>query len=99
MDQFKPYDETINKNEIAQGYASLPWFRKSEINSLFVILGLFFPPFIWFVAYTLATGDIFYKKPDKDGKLRKWSSANKVVAWIIIAFQLFFWIIRPFFLV
>ena len=79
-----------------QNYNIVPWYRKSRINSWFVLLGLFIPPFIWFVAYMLATGNIFYNKVDNNGNLKKWSIANKIVAWIIIAVQLYSLVIRRF---
>lgn len=79
-----------------QNYSIVPWYRKSGTNSWFILLGLFIPPFIWVVAYMLATGDVFYNKTDNVGNLKKWSVANKVVAWIIIALQLYFWVIRRF---
>lgn len=79
-----------------QNYQAVPWYRKSSVNSWFILLGLFLPPFIWAVAYMLATGDIFYDKVDKNGNLEKWSVANKVVAWLIIAGQLYFWVIKRF---
>jgi len=80
-----------------QDFNSVPWYRKSSTNSWFVFIGLFIPPFIWVVAYMLATGDIYYNyKPDSNGNLIKWSTGNKVVAWIIIVIQLYFWVIRRF---
>ena len=79
-----------------QNLNNVPWYRKSGTNSTFVILGLFIPPFIWAVAYILATGDVYYKHHNKDGNLNKWSNANKIVAWVIIALQLYFWVIRRF---
>jgi len=74
-----------------QNYDSVPWYRKSSTNSLFVLIGLLIPPFIWVVAYMLVTGDIFYNKHDSYGNLKKWSTANKVVAWIIAIVLLLFW--------
>jgi hypothetical protein len=79
-----------------QNYNAVPWYRKSGTNSWFILLGLFIPPFIWAVAYMLATGDIYYNKIDSNNNLKKWSVANKVVAWIIVIAQLYFWIIRRF---
>jgi heme/copper-type cytochrome/quinol oxidase subunit 2 len=76
-----------------QNYNSVPWYRKSGISSWFVFLGWFlFPPLIWIVAYALASGDIYYKESEQDGNLKKWSKANKVVAWIIIVANILFFI-------
>lgn len=77
-----------------QNYNEVPWYRKSKANSWFVLLGIFIPPFIWVVAYILATGDVYYSSLNKEGNLFKWSVANKVIAWIIIILQLYFWVIR-----
>jgi hypothetical protein len=33
----------------------------------------------------LATGDIYYNKLEPGGTLKKWSFANKVVAWLLLA--------------
>ena len=75
-----------------QNYSNVPWYRKSSISSWFVIIGLLIGPFIWVVAYSLITGDIFYNKVGADGNLKKWPKGNKVVAYIIVAIQLFYWI-------
>lgn len=66
-----------------QNYNSVPWYRKSGISSWFVLLGLFSPS-LWIVMYALITGDIYYKEARQDGNLKKWSVANKLVAWIFL---------------
>lgn len=74
-----------------QDYNIVPWYRKSGMSSWFVLLGwILFPPLIWIVAYALATGDIYYNKTEQNGNLKKWSKANKVVAWIIIIVNILF---------
>ena len=72
-----------------QDYNNVPLHRKSATNSWLLLFGLFFPPFIWFVAIMLVTGDIYFNKKRGDGNLKKWSLANKVVALIIVIGQLF----------
>ncbi len=76
-------------------YNDVPWHRKNGINTASVLLGFFlFPPLLWFVLYTLMTGDVYFNKTHQDGNLKKWSKANKAVAWILVILQLFFIIVR-----
>ena len=71
-------------------YAEVPWYRKSSANSLFILVGFFFPPLIWLVCILLVTGKIYYNKPDAQGNLKTWSVANKIVAFIFLFVQLAF---------
>lgn len=63
-------------------YKDVPWYRKSGISSILVLLGIFSPS-LWVVLLALITGDIYYNETDTDGNLKKWSMANKIVAWIV----------------
>ena len=69
-------------------YDDVPWYRKSTLNSIFVILSLFgfvIPLaglLIYITVYSLITGDIYYNSLDKDQNLKKWSSGNRIVALI-----------------
>ena len=65
-------------------YDEVPFLRRSEINSLFVIFGLFTGITLILPVIMLLSGDIFYNKTNPDGTLRKWSFANKVVAVIFL---------------
>lgn len=71
-------------------YKDVPWYRRNSYCGVFVCLGIFiFPPFLWIVLYSLATGDIYFNKIEDGGGLKKWSRANKIVAWIFILIQIF----------
>lgn len=73
-------------------YGLVPWFRVSGVNSLALLAGFFcFPPLIWAVCIIALTGDIYYKRMDKDGKLARWSTANKIAAVILIVLN-FLWV-------
>jgi len=65
-------------------YDQVPWYRRSGVNSAFVLLGLVTGVSLIITTIVLLTGDIYYNKLDKDGMLKKWSVANKVVAVILL---------------
>jgi hypothetical protein len=69
-------------------YEDVPWFRRSGVNSGLLLLGLVFPPAMACVCGTLLTGDIFYNKVGDDGTLKRWSGANRVVAYVALGLQL-----------
>lgn len=81
-------DQSKNKTPTEYyNYEEVPWFRRSGINSLFVILGIFcIPPLLLFTVVMLITGDVYYNKYSQNGTLKKWSVANKVIAVIIFLF-------------
>lgn len=75
-------------------YEEVPWSRRSGINSLFVILGIFcMPLFLLFTVIMLITGDIYYNKYSQNGTLKKWSVANKVIAVFILLLWVGFFLI------
>ncbi len=69
-------------------YRRVPWLRKSGTNTMFILLHLLTlgtVPLLIVTCIVLATGDIYYNKLAPDGTLKKWSTANKVVAWLLLA--------------
>jgi len=48
-----------------------------------------FPPLLLAVCIVLVTGDVYYNKLRKDGTLKKWSIANKILAWLVLAWNLY----------
>lgn len=68
-------------------YKEVPFIRKSGINSLMIFFGLFIPLLILVPCYVLITGDVYENNYDKEGNLKKWSSANRYVAIFIVAVQ------------
>ncbi len=71
-----------------QQYRDVPWYRRSGTNSVFLLVGLFFAPLLWTTCYILLTGDVYYDQVRKDGNLKKWSLANRIVATILVICQL-----------
>ena len=77
-----------------KNYNDIPKYRRSGVASV-LLLTYFLTPIIslyaffilpityGIVLFALITGDIFYNKKDENGNLKKWSKANKVVAWIL----------------
>lgn len=51
------------------------------------MLGLCCGPFILAVCISLLTGDVYYNSYDENGRLKRWSFANKVVAVVILVLQ------------
>ena len=81
-------DVLINSQSLSyQDYKNVPWYRKSSINSFFIVLtilsGGFFPGTLLVCTFVL-TGDIYYKHHDKDGNLNTWSWGNKVAAVMLL---------------
>jgi len=78
-----PQVQTIGETQ----YRRVPWLRKSGTNTMFImlyVLTLGAVPLLLVTCIVLATGDIYYNKLETDGTLKKWSTANKVVAWILL---------------
>ena len=68
-------------------YAEVPWYRRSGVNSLFIVAHLLtcgFVPLLLWVCINLVTGDVYYDKRTPRGDLKVWSVANKVVAVVIL---------------
>jgi hypothetical protein len=73
-----------------RNYAEVPWYRRSGVNSLFIVAHLLTcgaVPLILWVCINLVTGDVYYDKRTPDGELTVWSMANKVVAVVILVFN------------
>ena len=68
-------------------YEQVPWYRRSSVNSVFILIHLFTGgcvPLLFWTCVNLATGDIYYKKKHAEGDLKTWDTANKVVAVVIL---------------
>lgn len=77
------------KPSLYANYENVPWFRRSGVNSVFVLVGFFCcSPFLWVTCIMLMTGDIYYNRQGPDGTLETWSVANKVVAWVLLLVNL-----------
>lgn len=49
----------------------------------------FIPLTLW-TCINLMTGDVYYNQKDADGYLKTWSNANKVVAVLIVIFNVIY---------
>ncbi len=84
-------------------YTNLPWYRKSGIMSVLTGASIFtwcvpmvgaVP--ILIVCIALAAGDIYYRRQDHDGGLRKWHRANRWAAFGILGLNgvyLLYWLL------
>lgn len=69
-------------------YSDVKWYRRSGFVSLLVVVGFFcFPPFLWAACIVLVTGDVYYDKRRDDFRLKTWSVANKMVAWLVLVWH------------
>lgn len=67
---------------------SIPWHRRSDVNSVFAVIGLLVPPLLWFVCFNLITGDIYYPRPVGQGRIETWSRPNRILAYFLPVVQL-----------
>jgi hypothetical protein len=92
-----PRPVSLTQADVSQLYLQLPWYRKSPYVSIFVFVGLCCSPAILAVCVIVLTGDVYYNQPDPaSGGLKKWSYANKVLAFIILAIQILVFAARIF---
>lgn len=79
--------------KIYRDFADVPWSRRSGINTIFILTSMltcgFIPLTLW-TCINLLSGGVFYDKKDADGNLKQWSSANKIVAMVIVIVNLTF---------
>jgi hypothetical protein len=72
-------------------YQDVPWYRRSNVNSALVLthcltLGLL--PLGLVTCAVVLTGQVYYRKKDEGGYLRKWGPANKIAAIVLLAASL-----------
>jgi hypothetical protein len=75
-----------------QDYKQVPWYRRSSVNSVFILLNVLscgFLPGILVVCIIALTGDIYSNNRDEQGNVKKWGKGNKVAAFILLI--LYFW--------
>ncbi len=83
----------MNQIHTYQNIKEVPWYRRSSLNSFFVIVGAFvFQPLLWITIFSIITGDIYFNKKNPDGTLKTWSTANKVVAFMFLIVQIIIFI-------
>jgi len=70
-------------------FADVPWFRRSWMNLIAAVVGLFIPPLLWAVCVVLFTGPVYTPKKDESGNLMTWGEATKWVVLIVAGLQLF----------
>lgn len=95
-DELKESNVNILINSQSQKYheyRDVPWYRRSSINSFFIVLNILsggFIPGTLIVCILVLTGDVYYKHHDKDGNLNTWSWGNKVAAVILLLINIFY---------
>jgi hypothetical protein len=67
-------------------YEQVPWNRKSGFNTLLFGLGLFIPPLMWWGVANVLTGEVYENHYHKNGKIKTWSTANKIAGVILFVF-------------
>jgi len=78
---------------VIASYSQVPWYRRSSVNTIFIVSGFLtkgYLPLVLVTCALLLTGNIYYKQPDADGRIRTWSKANKVVAAAILLLHIGF---------
>jgi hypothetical protein len=73
-------------------YDKVPWYRKSGINSLLILLNLLsfgFFPGVFFVCICVLTGDIYYKEKGEHG-LKTWGWGNKIAAVVFLIIDIIY---------
>ncbi|MCC9602380.1 hypothetical protein LOC67_17660 [Stieleria sp. JC731] len=70
-----------------RSYAEVPWLRKSGTHTVFFVLHLLsfgILPFLLITCVVLVTGPVFYNQQEANGTLKTWSSANTIVAFLLL---------------
>ncbi|MEZ6184017.1 MAG: hypothetical protein R3F62_03285 [Planctomycetota bacterium] len=88
LNPYSPPEEQVKDRGPAERYEDVPWFRRNGVNSALVVVGLCCSPSLLVVCVVLLTGDVYVDRHDEDGRLKRWSVANKVVAFAILLLQL-----------
>lgn len=94
-------DQTVDQDSSVSGisdvpyrdYSEVPWYRKSSSNTLLILLSFLtfgFVPGVLIVCIIVLTGDVYLDRRDKDGNLERWSWGNKVVAVILLFFNIMY---------
>lgn len=69
--------------DIYTDYSQVPWHRRSDVNNLFVLLGLFgCLPLTFWTCLNLLTGDVYFSYLDNDGVLARWGIINRIWAFV-----------------
>ena len=86
-DEQDEFDAEDDFDEGPRKYADVPLLRKSSTNTVFILVNMLtlgYVPLIVVVCITLVTGNVYYNERKKNGELKVWSLANKVVAVILL---------------
>src|SRR5256885_2399645 len=83
-----PSGDVSPNRPLVESIEDVPVYRREWFASLLVIAGFFCcPPLLWWVCILCLTGDIYRNKVRADGRLARWSRANKVAAVVILVMQ------------
>jgi len=103
MADWAPVEQCLNDTEntdlrLALFYAPLPWYRKSTVCSILLIVGiLVFRPLVFIPVISCLTSPIYYREFDENGELATWSWGNRVAAIIFLVLAIAFMVFLIFF--
>jgi hypothetical protein len=72
----------------------VPVYRRSWFATILVVGAIVCVLLLWWVCILCLTGDIYRNKVRADGRLSRWSRANKVAAALILVLQAVFYMWR-----
>jgi hypothetical protein len=83
-----PSNDVDRTKPVAESIEDVPVYRREWFASILVVVGFFCcAPLLWWVCILCLTGDIYRNKVLANGRLARWSRANKVAAVFILVFQ------------
>jgi hypothetical protein len=89
-----PSGDVDQNRPVVESIEDVPVYRRSWFASFLVVFGFFCCiPLLWWVCILCLTGDIYRNKVGRDGRLLRWSRANKVAAILILVVQagIYYW--------
>lgn len=66
-------------------YELVPWYRKNGFVSSLVVLGVILGLPLLAACILVVTGPVYFPRLGRDGRLKTWGPANKVVAVVLLA--------------
>lgn len=70
----------------------MPAYRRSKVNSLLCLVGIFFAPAVLWVCIVVLTGPVYEPYHRLDGTLKTWSFVNKIAAVLILFLEVVVWV-------
>lgn len=70
---------------VGMQYDLVPWYRKSGFVSSLVVIGVILGLPLLAACILVVTGPVYFPRLGRDGRLKTWGPANKVVAAVLLA--------------